>query len=207
MNRPLLIALFVALCLAQLYVPASMIWGSEATLTQGEPIKIRCQPVDPADPFRGRYVVLTLDMGEARVPEGTDPEGMPENAYVTLEPDGQGFMRWGEALPSKPASGLYVYTTVYPYWSEENPVVTVEPPFDRFYMNEAIAPEAERIYFEQLREAPQNCSVAARVLDGVVVAEELYLDNTPVVEYVRGIVDGEAATPMAPPTATALPES
>jgi hypothetical protein len=41
----------------------------------------------------------------------------------------------------------------------------------------------------------------------MVVAEELYLDNTPVVEYVRGIVDGEAAKPMPPPTATALPES
>lgn len=189
MKQKLLLAGFALLCLAQLYVPASMIMQHERTLTQGELVKIRCRPVDPADPFRGRYVTLDLDLGQARFVKSEEPDAPPsDQAWVTLEPDADGFVRWGELRKSQPESGLYVFSRVYPYWSTEGDTINVEPPVDRFYMNEEIAPEAERIYFEAVRGEPGNCYVTARVYQGMLVLEQLYLEGVPAADYVREFI-------------------
>lgn len=189
MKIPIRFALFMLLCVAQLGVPFTMIRQHEEILMEGARIKIRCQPIDPADPFRGRYVSLSLDLGEATVPKGVRaPEG-PVTAYVRLVTDPEGFTRWGELSYERPLSGVYIRTTVNPYWSDDGETVWVEPPVDRFYLAEDIAPEAERVYFEHVREAPEHCYVTARVLEGDMVLEQLYLDDKPVAEYVREILD------------------
>lgn len=188
MKRNILLVCFALLCLAQLYVPASMIRQHERTLTQGEPVKLRCRPVDPADPFRGRYVSLSFELGEARTAPRPADKPLPEQAWVMLETDEEGFARWGELREEQPESGVYVQTTVYPYWSTEGETVHVELPVDRFYMNEEIAPEAERVYFEQVRAEPGNCYVTARVLNGMIVLEQLYIEGVPAADYVREFI-------------------
>ncbi|MFT6335526.1 MAG: putative membrane-anchored protein [Halioglobus sp.] len=48
--------------LAQLYVPAKMIWNSESTIKDGKAYKFKTQPVDPYDPFRGKFIDLRYDV-------------------------------------------------------------------------------------------------------------------------------------------------
>jgi len=102
-----------------------------------------------------------------------------------LEPDADGFVRWGEVLYEQPSQGLYVKTQAMPYWSEDGETVYVEQPLDRFYMNEYAAREAAAAYNAQIREAPEDCYIRARVLEGMIQVEELYLDGIPIREFIR----------------------
>ena len=56
MNKLRLI-IFLVVALAQISVPASMIWKRQRTLREGRLWKFRTAPVDPVDAMRGRYLV------------------------------------------------------------------------------------------------------------------------------------------------------
>jgi uncharacterized membrane-anchored protein len=63
------LTLFLAACALQLGVPAAMVLREEATLRGGAELRFRAGPVDPVDPFRGRYVALSLEIERERLPE------------------------------------------------------------------------------------------------------------------------------------------
>jgi uncharacterized membrane-anchored protein len=60
-SRSRRIALIVVVC-AQLAVPLAIAGLAEADLAFGEEIRLKAQPVDPLDVFRGNYVVLTYEI-------------------------------------------------------------------------------------------------------------------------------------------------
>jgi hypothetical protein len=70
-------------------------------------------------------------------------------------------------------------------------VYYIEYPFDRYYMNEDAAPEAERIYAAQARrpamddEPSRDDYVVVRIRDGDGVIEQLYLRAQPVEELLH----------------------
>ena len=66
MSRRRRIALIVVVC-AQLAVPLGMAGLAEADLAFGDEIRLRAQPVDPLDIFRGNYVVLRYDISRLQV--------------------------------------------------------------------------------------------------------------------------------------------
>lgn len=66
MSRRRKLALLAVVC-AQLAVPIAMAGLAEADLAFGDEIKLRAQPVDPLDVFRGNYVVLTYDISRLRI--------------------------------------------------------------------------------------------------------------------------------------------
>lgn len=61
MNKHWRWLLFALLCVAQWAVPLAMVQRAERTLSEGTAYRFRTAPVDPADPFRGRYVTLDFD--------------------------------------------------------------------------------------------------------------------------------------------------
>ena len=61
MSKRRKIALLVIVCV-QLAVPLGMAGLAEADLAFGDEIKLRAQPVDPLDIFRGNYVVLRYEI-------------------------------------------------------------------------------------------------------------------------------------------------
>ena len=63
MNKLRLI-IFLLVALAQIAVPASMIWKRQRTLSEGRVWKFRTAPVDPVDAMRGRYLALRFEAEE-----------------------------------------------------------------------------------------------------------------------------------------------
>lgn len=61
------IVVFAVIVLAQLYIPASMISSQQAVLTNGVAHKLLTAPLDPYDPFRGRYVSLSFAIEETKL--------------------------------------------------------------------------------------------------------------------------------------------
>jgi uncharacterized membrane-anchored protein len=60
------LALLAVVCV-QLAVPLGMAGLAEADLAFGDEIKLKAQPVDPLDVFRGNYVVLTYEISRLQV--------------------------------------------------------------------------------------------------------------------------------------------
>ena len=68
MSRGRRIAL-LAVVLVQLAVPLALAAVAAADLAFGREIRLRAQPVDPLDIFRGNYVVLRYDISEVEMGE------------------------------------------------------------------------------------------------------------------------------------------
>jgi uncharacterized membrane-anchored protein len=169
----------VAVALVQLVVPASMIVRRERCLREGRAFKFLTRPLDPYDPFRGRYV--TLSPAAAAVPVAA-PEnaqrGETLHAWVTVGSDG--YATFSRLTRERPDDTPHV--DVRMRWSRDTQT-TVRLPFDRFYMDETDAPEAERIYAQHARET--NSFVVVRVLDGLAVIEDLYVAGRPIREVLK----------------------
>jgi uncharacterized membrane-anchored protein len=172
---------FALLCLVQLAVPASMIAGRERTLADGTPCRFRVAPIDPADPFRGRYVRLGFPDTTVRVPHGHELR-RGQTVYGVLRADEDGFDRVVRVSREPPGSGDYLQVEIL---GVADGRAVVRLPFERYYMQEHLAPRAERIVRERVRESGANAFITVRVRDGHGVVEGLFVDGTPVEELSR----------------------
>lgn len=138
--------LFVLVALIQLYFPGKMVFDSNKVLWLGTEVKLETAPVDPADPFRGRYVALNFAASQFEEKPG---HGWKRNdrVYVLLEKGADGFAKVQSLSASKPASSeLFVQARVSYVYNQQ---ITLYYPFTKFFMEESKAPEAERIYREE----------------------------------------------------------
>ena len=148
------------LIIVHLAVPMYMIRDKENTLQNGERFKFKTRPIDPADPFQGRYVLLGYK--DDYIPWPKDKEPVLEHKariYVNIETGADGFARLTGWSLTEPDSGNYLTSRYLGRDWQWNPEtrkreyrgLRVKISFDRFYMDEAKAPRAEIL----AREAPR----------------------------------------------------
>lgn len=187
MSRAVKLALFAVVALAQLAVPGWMIAQREIVLERGTVYKFRTAPIDPYDPFRGRYVWLNFEetsvryIGDGDIPFGRDNPYL-RTVYVTIETGEDGFARLTGADLHPPASGDYLQTESF--WNEGT-MLHVTLPFDRYYMNEKAAPAAEIAVRDNSRLQNRNAYVTVRVLNGQAVLEGLYVDDVSIEAFLK----------------------
>jgi uncharacterized membrane-anchored protein len=177
MNRikPVLLLLLGLVFLAQWLVPVSMIIGRERVLEKGTEVKFRVVPVDPYDPFRGRYVRINVQpIIDERIEWPHDLK-RGEEAFVLLEPDADGFARATAVLAERP-DGLFLKGKVR--WPRSR---SVDFGLDRYYGNERMAPATERLVGERLQHGAV-VHIAVRILEGESVITGLFVDGVPVEE-------------------------
>lgn len=180
MKRSWRIGLFVVLILLQCGVVGQMIYGREALLKQGQAFRFKTAPIDPVDPFRGRYVTLRLEADSAPVPDWQP--GSKTYAFVRIVEGEDGFAQLGEVLPAPPADKAYLKLRVS---SVRDGQIRFTMPFNRYYAEETVAPEIERAYVRNSRREKQKAWIVLRVLDGKGAIEDLYIDGLPVADYLR----------------------
>ena len=195
MSTPLKLSLLGILAMLQIGATASSIFRYESVLRGGAPYRIQTMPIDPADPFRGRYVAVrpTIAIRNPIAPEMQnvlDRVGMGETGYVVLGTDEQGFARADPVVDRPPAQGDYLEILhAWPRWQEQTAPNTPAIrdgydlifSFDRYYMNDAAAPQAE----ERARQASRTNSgsrtwLDVRVKNGRGVIAGLFIDGTPI---------------------------
>ena len=152
------LGLFLALCMAQLAIPLSMAYRYERTLREGAVYRFHTEPVDPVDAFRGRYVAIRL-----RLTLPTDLAGtrawFGAEVYATLAEDAEGYAIVRNRSRERPARGNWLEGSLQEdvYDTSVQPPrrlgVRIELPFDRYYMEESKAPEADRLWSDGMREA------------------------------------------------------
>ena len=169
--------------LAQWAVPFSQIRGYEQTLATGSLIKLKCAAPDPYDPLRGRYLAVRPEQREAKVPEGMKIQ--PHTAvYATLTTGADGLASITHLSHEPPASGDYIrLKATYPF----NENTGIEWPFDRFYINEKLAPEADKWFAENIR-SETGVIAEVRLLHGQAVLADLSFDGKSFREILKGRV-------------------
>ena len=177
--RAMLFSIMALICLS---VPSWMVLRYERALAQGEPVKFRCAPVDPYDPFRGRYVALGFGAAQNNIPVSDDDDEHPrhgQRVYALLEIQEDGFVRITSVQRKPPRKGLYFAAKVRNF--EGRGKANLWLPFDRYYMKEQVAPEAERRYRESIRRVesgvPPDTYVLLRVHKGLAAIEGLYIEG------------------------------
>jgi uncharacterized membrane-anchored protein len=186
---------FALVCFAQLAVPASLIAKHEQTRAAGTVWRFQTAPVDPADPFRGRYVQLAFAVDRESVPLADATYVWVDHGqrvYAELAAGPDGYARLVRVHDRRPAGVEYVDAFVQHMHVEVQrvrdgsepppgpPAVILRMPFDRYYLPEARAPEVERAYWDASRKAQANTWAEVRVRDGHAVLTGLVLDGKPV---------------------------
>lgn len=184
MKTKLFFSLFVAVAIVQLAVTINQIRRYENILHTGTIYKLRTAPVDPYDAFRGRYVALNYSNTIASLKQGQKLEkGAP--AYVTLQKDADGFAQFEEISGVPPFKGDYLRVAYLGQSGNANNI-HFRLPFDRFFMEETKAPQAEEAYRKYGNRRGQKIDdtyVILRVKGGRGVIEDLYIKDKPIRDF------------------------
>jgi uncharacterized membrane-anchored protein len=184
MNPKWVFGLFLILAVIQVAMPLGQIWKYEDVLATGRLYKFRTAPVDPYDAFRGKYVALNYAGTEAMLHEG-DHFDRGDPAYVSLRQDENGFAQFVELCAKPPASGDYLRVE-YQYIQANKAHFRLL--FDRYFMEETKAPQADlayRRYGNRPGQAKDSAYVLAHVKGGRGVIEDLYIEDQPVREFLK----------------------
>lgn len=176
--------------MAQIAVPASMVVQHRQTIATGTAWRFQTAPVDPNDPFRGRYVRLNFAAAREAVPMANS--GMiyianDTRMYAELATDPNGFAHLVRLHEGRPASGDYLDVFVRNMQTPDDRKNKNQPaaafvrlPFDRYYLPEDRAQAVEREYAEASRNAQENTYAEVRVLEGHAALISLVLKGSAV---------------------------
>lgn len=176
--KKFLIPIFIAICLVQWWVPSSMIFKKEKILKRGTAFRFLTEPVDPSDPFKGKYITLNFNADTFRVQQKNNYSNGQE-VYVGLIKDDSGYVKISSLQESEPtgtADFLKVKISYIDY--DDQQLIHFEFPFDKYYMDEYKAPRAETLYRESTRQLKNKTYALVKVLNGEAVTEDVLINDT-----------------------------
>lgn len=177
-NKKLMILIFCIVALIQLYVPAKMIFDSEDVLTTGKEFKFKTEPIDPNDPFRGKYITLRFE--ENHIEQLVDTNWVSnQDIYVELVRDADGYAKIKAVSNTEPSNtDDYVKSKVNYYSQFNEKILYIDYPFERYYMEETKAPDAEIAYRESARDTLQNTYALVSIKKGQAVLKDVFINET-----------------------------
>lgn len=179
MKQQYLIAALAAIIMVQLAIPVWTIISEEANLKNGTTIYLRVHPVDPHDPFRGKYLNLRFDNTLLL----DSLQELNHEVFLTFRTDSTGIDVIDRAYNNQP-EGFCLRTTLVSV-SENDSVRTAyfDMPFSRFYTNEKMTKHYEDILNSALADSTVTVSAEIKLGKGSGTLKGLLIDNTPITEY------------------------
>lgn len=162
------ILLFALAALAQWAAPLVQIANYERTISDGTLVRIKCGAPDPYDPLRGRYLAVRPEQDSVTASN----EAKPGKIYgqFSIGPDGLATIT--SLSESPPAEPYITLSANYHFKGKQQ----ISWPFDRFYLNEELAPEADVWASEALRSV-KGITAEVRVLKGRAVLVDLTVEG------------------------------
>jgi uncharacterized membrane-anchored protein len=190
MNK-LIFILFVAMCLAQWVVPGMMIYNSETVIAEGKRFKFKTEPIDPSDPFRGKYITLQFE-ADFILLEDSVTFRPGQRIFVTFAEDERGFAKPVEISETEPDAEYYLQTTVqYVTNFRSSHRVQFELPFNRFYLEESKAQRAEDLYREAQRDSSTIAYALVSIGAGQAVIKDVVVNGEPILDLLQTISEEE----------------
>ncbi|MFC2114312.1 GDYXXLXY domain-containing protein [Bacteroidota bacterium] len=184
-KKKIVVVIFVLVALVQLYIPAKMILDRENVLDTGNEFKFITAPIDPTDPFRGKYINLSYEDNLIEVQNEKDWVHN-ETIYVLLEIDSNGFAKNKSISKTKPAgSPDFIKAEVRSVTSNGTNMLTIHYPFDRFYMEESKAYDAELAYSQSLKDTSKVTYAIVSIKNGDAVLKDVVIEGISISEIVK----------------------
>lgn len=176
---------FVVVALIQLFIPAQVILNQESILKSGTFYKFKTQPVDPNDPFRGKYIILNYDINEFKTLDSTWQR--KEEVYVYLDVDSLGYAKIDEISRMPLLENKKDYIKAEAGWyRKHSQKLRIDFPFNRYYMKETKAYDAEVAVRTRQRDTlPNNTYALVSVKEGEAVLEDVIIDEMSIKDYVE----------------------
>ncbi|OUR92691.1 hypothetical protein A9Q87_06540 [Flavobacteriales bacterium 34_180_T64] len=176
--------IFIIVAVAQLYIPAQMILDQEQVLETGTAYKFRTQPIDPSDPFRGKYITLNYEL-DAFATKDSDWKRNDE-VFVYLKKDELGFAKIDKLSKHKLESGNDYVIAKVTYYNSYSEILRFNYNFDRFYMNEDKAYDAKVAHREAQRDSSSNTTYAVvYISNGNAVLDNVLINDIPISKFVE----------------------
>ena len=183
-NKKISLSVFILVALVQLSVPAKMIFDREDILNNGKEYKFKTKPIDPNDPFRGKYIRLSYYEDVIEVENEADwTKG--EIIYVSLTTDREGFAKIKSVSKENLVNNQDFLKTKVRYIADNGPEkLTIDYPFDRFYMEESKAYDAKLIYRKSQHDTSQIAYALVSIKDGEAVLKDVLINGVSIREIV-----------------------
>jgi uncharacterized membrane-anchored protein len=182
-NKKIFLALFILVVLAQLFVPAKMILDRESVLSNGKEFKFKTEPIDPTDPFRGKYITLSYEDNTFEIQDESDFT-YNEVIYVTIITNSEGYAVISSVSKTEP-DDTHDYFKAKVDFINDTGRLSVDFPFDRYYMEESKAYEAELVYRESQIDSNQVAYALVHVKDGQAVLKNVMIDGISIKDIVK----------------------
>ncbi len=179
-----ILPVFVLVVLIQLAVPFKMIRDKEQVFKKGKAFKFKTAPIDPNDPFRGKYIYLDFDNSLTLYTVNDTTFQYLKEAYVVFDTDAGGYAHIKTVSKTRPKNTndyLKVLINYYQYGRQE-PQINIEYPFHKFYMDEYKAPQAEREYRHANQNLQSDCYAQVHIYQGQAALKDVFIDGQSVNE-------------------------
>lgn len=200
------VALTCAALALQVSAVGWLVWRYERIVRNGTEVRLKCQAYDPYDPLRGRYLAMTVSEECTnilfKVKEEHIWQRMDEKAFAKLVKMPGGGLYRVDAIAREPMDdGLWVkpaslwirdalgYSDKRKDESDDEfkarrdkagfKAVMSFP--DQLFVNEKIAPEAEKL----LRKKSDSAVAVYRAYDGRIVLTDIEIDGKPILSAVK----------------------
>jgi uncharacterized membrane-anchored protein len=175
----------IILLLVQWFVPAQMIWKKDKVLSKGISYKFVTEPIDPANPFIGRYIALNFKDDAIKLPN-TNKLPTLNKVYVSFSADKDGFAKIRSLATNKPQGSDYLETTInYSSEQKDSTIIYINYPFTRYYMEEYKAPKAEKVYRERTRDTTMKAYALVNIYNGDAVIKDVYVNDSLIGDVIR----------------------
>nr|WP_321235973.1 GDYXXLXY domain-containing protein [uncultured Psychroserpens sp.] len=175
--------LFIIVAVAQIAVPAQMIFNRESILNSGMAYKFKTEPVDPTDPFKGKYIILNYELDHIKMTNNNWQRN--QEIYVSITNDSLGFAKATSVSIEQPELGSFVSAKVE-WYSERDSILRFTLPFNEFYMDEYKAYDAEVAHRDAQRDSlPNNTYALVYVKEGEAVLDNVFINDIPIAKFVE----------------------
>ena len=176
---------FLLIAIVQLYVPAKMIYDQEVVLLNGNEYKFKAAPIDPNDPFRGKYITLRFEANTYTV-QNINEWAINEEVFVQIQNDTTGFAQIKNVSKKRPDNDPDYIKAKIAFLIEDGKVnMRIEYPFDRFYMEETKAQAAEDMYRESIVDSTQVAYALVNIRNGEAVIRDVLINGTSISDLVK----------------------
>lgn len=184
-NKNILLILFLFVVMAQLFVPSQMIYNQEDILNTGKIVKFQCEPIDPNDPFRGKYITLKFKESAIKV-KNLKEWNSNETIFAKIETSKDGFAKIKSISRTEPTdNSIYLKLKINYITEYEGNKIYLDFPFNHFYMNENKAKNAEKVYTESTIDTTKIAYALIATKNGEAVIKDVLIDNISIKELAK----------------------
>jgi uncharacterized membrane-anchored protein len=183
-SKKIIILAFILVALVQIYVPAKVILDRAIVLSSGKEFKFKTAPIDPTDPFRGKYITLNFNENMIEI-QNKENWVRGETVFVLLVTDNIGFAKIKSVSKAKPLDSQDFLKATVNYVTHDGSKVSIEYPFDRFYMEESKAYHAELTYRRALPDTSQVAYALVNIKNGESVLKDVMINGVSIREIVK----------------------